>query len=299
MFIKNTKKMEAALSHLLVPVDYSDKSVFGLKYAVKLNKVLKGKITFINVIKGVDPIWSEFFTNVEREILLKKLQDHLHNFVTKNSDISEGEFDCLIAKGKLCDTIMQTAESLKASAIVMGTSHADNIKKKIIGTNALRIVSEAKCPVITIKAEPDNAPIKRLILPLDISKETREKVVDSVDIARKLDAEILVVSAYSFDDELIFKKMQQQQDQVVKYITDRGIKCSAQLLKVDDNVDGVLKFIDTNKGDMVIITTHQQLEIVTSFVGSFAKSIVSRAKVPVMSIVPRNKYNVIFKIPAC
>ena len=299
MFIKNTKKMEAALSHLLVPVDYSDKSVFGLKYAVKLNKILKGKITFINVIKGVDPIWSEFFTNVEREILLKKLQDHLHNFVTKNSDISEGEFDCLIAKGKLCDTIMQTAESLKASAIVMGTSHADNIKKKIIGTNALRIVSEAKCPVITIKAEPDNAPIKRLILPLDISKETREKVVDSVDIARKLDAEILVVSAYSFDDELIFKKMQQQQDQVVKYITDRGIKCSAQLLKVDDNVDGVLNFIDTNKGDMVIITTHQQLEIVTSFVGSFAKSIVSRAKVPVMSIVPRNKYNVIFKIPAC
>ena len=299
MFIKNTKKMEAALSHLLVPVDYSDKSVFGLKYAVKLNKVLKGKITFINVIKGVDPIWSEFFTNVEREILLKKLQDHLHNFVTKNSDISEGEYDCLIAKGKLCDTIMQTAESLKASAIVMGTSHADNIKKKIIGTNALRIVSEAKCPVITIKAEPDNAPIKRLILPLDISKETREKVVDSVDIARKLDAEILVVSAYSFDDELIFKKMQQQQDQVVKYITDRGIKCSAQLLKVDDNVDGVLNFIDTNKGDMVIITTHQQLEIVTSFVGSFAKSIVSRAKVPVMSIVPRNKYNVIFKIPAC
>ena len=284
---------------MLVPVDYSDKSVFGLKYAVKLNKVLKGKITFINVIKGVDPIWSEFFTNVEREILLKKLQDHLHNFVTKNSDISEGEFDCLIAKGKLCDTIMQTAESLKASAIVMGTSHADNIKKKIIGTNALRIVSEAKCPVITIKAEPDNAPIKRLILPLDISKETREKVVDSVDIARKLDAEILVVSAYSFDDELIFKKMQQQQDQVVKYITDRGIKCSAQLLKVDDNVDGVLNFIDTNKGDMVIITTHQQLEIVTSFVGSFAKSIVSRAKVPVMSIVPRNKYNVIFKIPAC
>ena len=122
--------MEAALSHLLVPVDYSDKSVFGLKYAAKLNKVLKGKITFINVIKGVDPIWSEFFTDVEREILLKKLKSHLQNFVTKNSDLDGADFDCVIAKGKLCDTIMQTAESLNASAIVMGTSHADNIKKK-------------------------------------------------------------------------------------------------------------------------------------------------------------------------
>ena len=291
--------MEASISHLLVPVDYSDKSVFGLKYAVKLNKVLNGKITFLNVIKGVDPIWSEFFTDVEREILLKKLRDHLRGFVLKNANISESQFDCLIAKGKLCDTIMQTAESLNVNAIIMGTSHADNIKKKIIGTNALRVVSEAKCPVITIKGEPSLADIKRLILPLDISKETREKVVDTVDIAKKLDAEVFVVSAYTFEDELIYTKLRQQQEQVVKYITERGIKCSGSLFRTDNQVDGVLDFIKAKKGDMVIITTHQQLEIVTSFVGSFAKSIISKSEIPVMSIVPRNKYNVIFKIPAC
>lgn len=284
---------------MLVPVDYSDKSVFGLKYAVKLNKVLNGKITFLNVIKGVDPIWSEFFTDVEREILLKKLRDHLRGFVLKNANISESQFDCLIAKGKLCDTIMQTAESLNVNAIIMGTSHADNIKKKIIGTNALRVVSEAKCPVITIKGEPSLADIKRLILPLDISKETREKVVDTVDIAKKLDAEVFVVSAYTFEDELIYTKLRQQQEQVVKYITERGIKCSGSLFRTDNQVDGVLDFIKAKKGDMVIITTHQQLEIVTSFVGSFAKSIISKSEIPVMSIVPRNKYNVIFKIPAC
>lgn len=291
--------MEVTLSHLLVPIDYSDKSVFGLKYAVKLNKTLNGKITFVNVIKGVDPIWSDFFTDVERDILLKKLQDHMRNFVHKSADIDDSQFDCLIAKGKLCDTIMQTAKSLNASAIIMGTSHADNIKKLIIGTNALRVVSEAQCPVITIKCEPKDSDIKRIILPLDISKETREKVVDAVDIAKKLNAEIMVVSAYTFNDELLYKKLRQQQDQVVNYITERGIKCTGNLFKTDDQVDGVLDFIDSNNGDMVIITTHQQLEIVTSFLGSFAKSIVSKAKVPVMSIVPHNKYNVIFKTPAC
>lgn len=291
--------MEVTLSHLLVPIDYSDKSVFGLKYAVKLNKTLNGKITFVNVIKGVDPIWSDFFTDVERDILLKKLQDHMRNFVHKSVDIDDSQFDCLIAKGKLCDTIMQTAKSLNASAIIMGTSHADNIKKLIIGTNALRVVSEAQCPVITIKCEPKDSDIKRIILPLDISKETREKVVDAVDIAKKLNAEIMVVSAYTFNDELLYKKLRQQQDQVVNYITERGIKCTGNLFKTDDQVDGVLDFIDSNNGDMVIITTHQQLEIVTSFLGSFAKSIVSKAKVPVMSIVPHNKYNVIFKTPAC
>lgn len=290
--------MEASISHLLVPVDYSDKSIFGIQYAAKLNRVLNGKITFINVIKGVDPIWSEFFSDVEREVLLNRLKEHMRKFVHQNSSLSDAEFDCQILRGKLCDTIMQTAESLGASAIVMGTSRAENIKKKIIGTNALRVVSEAKCPVITIKSEPSAADIKRLILPMDISKESREKTVDAVAIAKRLNAEIMVVSAYTINDEFVLKNLRNQQNQVVKYIADRGVKCTGTILAVDDQVDGVLDFIDKNNGDMVIITTHQQFETVSSFVGSFAKSMVSAAKVPVMSIVPRHAYNVVFKLPA-
>lgn len=290
--------MEASISHLLVPVDYSDKSIFGIQYAAKLNRVLNGKITFINVIKGVDPIWSEFFSDVEREVLLNRLKEHMRKFVHQNSSLNDAEFDCQILRGKLCDTIMQTAESLGASAIVMGTSRAENIKKKIIGTNALRVVSEAKCPVITIKSEPSAADIKRLILPMDISKESREKTVDAVAIAKRLNAEIMVVSAYTINDEFVLKNLRNQQNQVVKYIADRGVKCTGTILAVDDQVDGVLDFIDKNNGDMVIITTHQQFETVSSFVGSFAKSMVSAAKVPVMSIVPRHAYNVVFKLPA-
>lgn len=290
--------MEASISHLLVPVDYSDKSIFGIQYAAKLNRVLNGKITFINIIKGVDPIWSEFFSDVEREVLLNRLKEHMRKFVHQNSGLSDAEFDCQILRGKLCDTIMQTAESLGASAIVMGTSRAENIKKKIIGTNALRVVSEAKCPVITIKSEPSAADIKRLILPMDISKESREKTVDAVAIAKRLNAEIMVVSAYTINDEFVLKNLRNQQNQVVKYIADRGVKCTGTILAVDDQVDGVLDFIDKNNGDMVIITTHQQFETVSSFVGSFAKSMVSAAKVPVMSIVPRHAYNVVFKLPA-
>lgn len=289
--------MEATLNHILVPLDYSDKSIFGLKYAVKLNKAIGGKVTFIHVIKGVDPIWSDFFTDSERDALLKKLKEHMQAFVALHAGRTSVDFDFMIAKGTLCDTIMQVSTDINASLIVMGTSQADNIKKMIIGTNALRVVSESKCPVITIKEAPSANDIKRIILPLDITKETREKTVDAVDIARKLDAEIVIVSAYTIDDEHINKKLQQYQEQVAKYISDRGIKCSTHLLKCDDQIDGLLEFIDRANGDLVIITTHQQLEIVTSFIGSFAKSMVSKAHIPVMSIVPRNEYNVIFNLP--
>ncbi len=290
--------MDATTNHILVPVDYSDKSVFGLQMAAKLLKLLGGKVTVINVVKGVDPIWSDFFTDQEREIWLSKLTSHLKQFAGKYIDATKFEMNCVVVKGKLCDTILNTADEINASLIVMGTSTLDNIKKWIIGTNALRIVTEAKCPVITLKQAPSIDAIKRIILPMDLSKESREKAVKAVQWAKMFGAEIHVISAYSTNDEGVFSKLQNQQKQVVKFIEDHQVRCISHLLKVNDTVDGILDYVVKNQCDIMVITTHQQLEIVNSFLGSFAKSMMRGANIPIFSLVPTIKHNLIFKMPA-
>ena len=57
----------------------------------------------------------------------------------------------------------------------MGTTAATNIRKKIIGSNALRIVAESDIPVITVKIGCETKNFNNLILPLDLAKETREE----------------------------------------------------------------------------------------------------------------------------
>lgn len=288
--------MDQTTNHLLVPVDYSDKSILGLQMANNLLIKSGGKLTVINVIKGVDPIWSDFFSDEERRNLLLKLEKHLEIFTKKHIEVGKYEVTVAIEKGKFCDTILKTAEKLNITKIIMGTSTVNNIKKRIIGSNALRIVTEASCPVITLKNEPKA--VKRIIVPLDVSKETKEKVKYAVRMALLYDAEIKVVSAYTLSDESIMRKLELQQNQVVDFIKDHKISCKGEMLKVKDRVDGVLKYIEDNQGDLIVITTHQQLEIVASFLGSFARSIVSSANIPVMSIVPKIKHHVVFKLPA-
>ncbi|MBI9065684.1 MAG: universal stress protein [Salinivirgaceae bacterium] len=290
--------MDSTTNHLLVPVDYSEKSMYGLQMADNLLNKSGGQLTVINILKGVDPIWSDFFTEEERQNLLLKLKKHLENFTAKYIKNGNYKVNYMISKGMLCDTILKTANELDVTKIIMGTSTADNIKKRIIGTNALRVVSEAHCPVITLKKTPQSNEINKIILPLDVSKETKEKVVYAVHLAKRYDAEIDVISAYTINDEIILKKLDLQQKQVVRFIKDHGIKCEGDLIKVKDRVDGVLKYMEDKKGDLVVITTHQQMELVSSFMGSFAKSIISKANIPVMSIVPKIKNHVIFKLPA-
>jgi len=290
--------MNTSMSHILVPVDYSEKAIFGLEMANILLKRYGGKVTVINVLKGVDPIWSEFFTEDERSRLVQKLEKHLAIFSKKYLTAENIQIDCVIGKGRLCDTILQTVEDRQVTSIVMGTSTVDNIKKWIIGTNALRVVTEATCPVITIKDHPGENQIERIILPLDLSKETKEKTVDAVALALKFNAEINVVSAQTFSDESIHKRLENQLAQVLSFIQNHNVPCSGEILKVNDRVDGVIDFIENKNGDLIVITTHQQLELVHSYMGSFAKGIIRSAKIPVMSIVPKIKHHVVFKMPA-
>lgn len=290
--------MDATTKHILVPVDYSDKSVYGLQMAANLLKTNGGKVSVINVLKGVDPIWSDFFTDEERNGLLNKLKKHLLSFTHQYIDTKVYDVECFIEKGKLCETILNKVDELDISLIIMGTSTVDNVKKWIIGTNALRVVSEAQCPVITLKQKPVSPQIKRIILPMDVTKESREKVMKALQLAKENDAEIFVVSAYTISDEGIMKKLESQQKQVVDFIQNHNVKVTANLFKVSDRVEGVLKYINQKDGDIILITTHQQLEIVNSFLGSFAKSIIKEATIPVMSLVPRINHFVIFKLPA-
>jgi nucleotide-binding universal stress UspA family protein len=290
--------MDATTKHILVPVDYSDKSVYGLQMAANLLKTNGGKVTVINVLKGVNPIWSDFFSNEERVLLLGKLKKHLRNFTDQYIDSTMFEVNCIIEKGKLCDTILSKVTDLNISLIIMGTSTVDNIKKWIIGTNALRVVSEAKCPVVTLKQSPKVKFINRIILPLDITKESREKVNAAVQLAKETNAGIYMVSAYTLNDDSVLHKLENHQKQVVGFIEEHGVKVYAELLKVSDRRNGVLNYIKEKEGDIILITTHQQLEIVESFLGSFAKTIIQKSDIPVMSMVPKIKHHVVFKLPA-
>lgn len=290
--------MDTPINHILVPVDYSDKSIYGIKTVANLIKNQNSKVTFINVLKGVDPIWTDFFSDEERSFLLEKLKKHLSQFVNKQAEFDKEGVEFRIIKGKLCETILETAEEINASMIVMGTSTVDNIKKWIIGTNALRVVSESNCPVLTVKQEPLKNKIERIILPLDVTKETREKTKEAVALAAIYGASISVVCAYTLSDEFILNKLQAQMNQVLEYIESHKVACEGELIKVSDRVDGVLEFVDTKKGDLIVITTHQQLEIVKPFMGSFAKGIIRGASIPVLSTVPIINHHLVFKMPA-
>ncbi len=288
--------MNPSTNYILVPVDFSDKSMFGVEEAIRVASIFDAELILLHVIKGVDPIW-DLFDEKEQKLYIDRIKNRLCQIVTGLPKGKNCKVTGMVEKGKLCDTILRVAIDKNVMCIVMGTSTADNIKKRIIGTNALRVVSEAQCPVITVKGPHPREEIKTIVLPLDLSKETKEKVIYAIDFAKACGAKIFVVSMVTINDEGILKRMELQLNQVVNFVEKHGVSVFGEIVRCDDRAKGLIDYTNLHLGDMVVITTHQQLEIVSYFIGSFAAEIIHGLQVPVMSIVPKLKYKLIFNLP--
>jgi nucleotide-binding universal stress UspA family protein len=168
----------------------------------------------------------------------------------------------------------------------MGTQGAIGLKKRFLGSNASRVVKEAECPVITIKGKEHRFGIKHILLPLDLTKETKEKVSRAINLAHMFGSIIHVISIIESDDEFIMNKLTRQMNQVENFITAAGLNCTSEFIKDSNVVDEILKTAKKVEADLIMIMTQQEVGFTDLFISSAAQEIINNSEIPVLSIRP-------------
>ena len=172
----------------------------------------------------------------------------------------------------------------------MGTSGSESGMKRFIGSNALRVVRSSKIPVISIKGQHHRKGCQNIILPLDLTKETKEKVNKAIEFAKRFGSTIRVVSVLFTSDEFIVNRLTRQLDQVKKFIEKSAVECSAEIIKSTKGSESlaevIIDYANKAKGDLVIIMTQQETDYTEYFIGSSAQEIINHSDIPVLSIIP-------------
>ncbi|MFZ7145183.1 MAG: universal stress protein [Bacteroidota bacterium] len=235
--------MAALKNHILVPVDFSEQSQIALKQSYNLARLTKADLTLINVID--ESFQLPFFSAKEDKTMEKKIQKALEKLAEETSKEAGINVSTLTVKGKVYEEVQKAAKKLKCSFIVMGTNGSVGFKK-FIGSNALRVIREAPCPVITIKGKKHRTGCKNIVLPLDLTKETKEKVSKAVEIANLFGSTINLVSVLTTDDEFIVNKLKRQMNQVHEFIVEHNIPCTIEFLhgsEISEEIVGYSKKI--------------------------------------------------------
>lgn len=281
--------MSSFNNHILVPVDFSEQSLIALKQSFNIARFSKSDITIVHIIDEdiSNPITSLFSKKEDEETqYINEIRKKLQILADETKKESKINVDFLIKKGKIYDEIGRIATELNAAFIIMGTNGAVGLKKKFIGSNALRVIHEAPCPVITIKGKEHHKGCKTIVLPLDVSRETKEKVNKAIELARFFGSSIKIVTVSDTDDEFIINKLKRQMNQVIDFVSNAGVTCTADFIIGDDIAEEIIRFSIKNKADLILIMTQQEMVWTEYFLGSAPQVIINNSDIPVLSIRP-------------
>jgi len=277
---------------ILVPTDFSEQSLVALKQARNMAWLMNGEL-FILHVSEEQGIISSIFSREDQDKHLQETWEKINELSKEIEAESTVKVTSLVARGKIYEEIVHVAELIGASFIIMGTNGSAKVRSRFIGSNALRVVRESRVPVISIKGHPAREGFGTIVLPLDLTKETREKVNKAIELSRTFQAKVKVVSIILTDDEEVVHKLQLQLNQVHNFLNQAGVENTAELVNVSKSGgslgDEVIAYANSVQGDLIMIMTQQETNFTELFIGSAAQEVINNSEIPVCSIIPTVK----------
>jgi nucleotide-binding universal stress UspA family protein len=136
------------ISRILVPVDFSEPSELALSHACALAAAHGAAVTVGHVGEPLHPDWFFDTTLLQREIIeqaQKKLEELAEKFCKGLKAKTEMRF------GHPVETIILSAQKMKADVIVIGTHGLTGVKHAVLGSVAERVARQAPCPVLIVR----------------------------------------------------------------------------------------------------------------------------------------------------
>ena len=311
---------------ILVPIGFSEQSILALGQALNLAKIKNSDVVLLSVIKE-QSILKSLFLDDNSDLLKDKVKEKLNSIAIEYGEKYDVDIDTMVAKGKIYDQINKVSEMISADLIVMGTNGSRGRSSKIIGSNAEKVVRLSKCPVVTIKGKDHRVGCENIILPLDLEKQTKEKVTYALEYARywnayvtfsfgceniilPLDLEkqtkdkvtyaleyarywnatIRLVSILLKDSHEIREKLTKNMNQVDAFIKKAGVKCTAELIegeKKQNLGDFIFEYEKRFDADLIMIMTKKEELSFSNNISETARYIINNSDIPVMSIRPK------------
>jgi len=278
------------ITKILIPLDFSDTSRLALEHAAHICSKFKADLHLLHVFTGskadvLPNITATDANTSDNEGIKDKILDELDGIGKEFYQKYNVGYNIEVREGSVSKEIAKTAKEVDASMIVLGTHGVSGFEEFFLGSNAYRVVTAATMPVFTVQGHADKLGYDDIVLPIDSSKHTRDKVSQAATIAKAFDATVHIatlVTEEHEDEEAIFNLKIKQ---VEEYFDGMGVKHRRKVLHGDDVAEMTIEFAKSVNADLIVAMTEQ--EAATGlFMGPYAQRVVNHSPIPVMSVTP-------------
>jgi nucleotide-binding universal stress UspA family protein len=242
---------------ILVPTDFSEAADTAINHAATFASVSGDEIRLIHIV------------NKDTKSKLKKAGESLDDLNAKlKAQVAEVKSkygvkaDSHLREGSIFSTIGEVAEEIGARLLIMGTHGVVGLQH-ITGAWAVKVITSSPVPSIIVQKKKisDNG-YKTMVSPIDASRETKQKVIHIISMAKHFGSEVKMFASFE-DDEFLINARNNNMAWAENMFKKNGVKYSIkhatksgtlakQTVKYASQVDADLLVILTDEGDLSV-----------------------------------------------
>jgi len=270
--------MDKKVYKVLVPHDYSTVADCAVSHASKIAKSFNGEVYLLHVVSK----------SKEVEATKDKLEK-----VAGQAESQYGvNVNVIVRIGNIFDDIGDVASEIGAGYIVMGTHGATGMQK-IMGSHALKVISHSKVPFIIVqeKGPSDTDAYDDIVLPIDHSDVTKQKLAIAANIANHFNSKIHMFAAKE-NDNFLQIKLDRELKFAKNYFEEKQLSYSiANAEKSGSFKKQLIKFADEINADMIAVVNTREGALLPDFFGSEEQEVIANdAEIPVIITNPTHQF---------
>lgn len=274
--------MEKKKEIILVPDDFTEIADCAIDHAIGIARHLDADVYLLHVVtKNTRELLNIYKPTVEN--VTEKMQNRIDKLEKKYSF----KLHYVVREGSIFEDIAKVSNELNASYVFMGT-HGKHGIQYFVGSYAHKVITSAKVPFVVVQKKPFRNIYKKIVLPLDDSLESRQKIKWAISIARVFNAKIYFKVTYK-SDEIQRYKINIILQKILRILYDNGIEFEYEM-KPDKGAFSkqVIRYAKKIDADLIIIMTEADTSPIPSFIfnPSDEKLIFNEEQIPVMCINP-------------
>ena len=274
------------MKRILVAVDFSECSINAVEHAITIAKKAESNLDMMFVVK---PESSRDIFTEGPDTLKAMVKDKFEELVEKYKPMmGHHKLGYIIREGKVYKELVKEAEHKDVFLVMAGTHGSSGFEEFWIGSNAFRLVSALSKPVITVRGGVNvQRHLEKIVLPIDSTPETRQKVPFTSYIAKVFNAEVHVLRIYTSNVAAMMRTVDSYSEQVMKHLEEDNVHYVLESIEADNVTDATIDYALKINANLISIMTEQETTTRNLILGPYAQQMVNHSPIPVLCIHPK------------
>ena len=200
------------------------------------------------------------------------------------------KLEYVLRHGNPADELTRQAAEDNAALLIVGTHGMSGMKTNMLGRNSYKTIEQSPVPVLIVREDFNfSKSLDTIVVPLDNSDDTRQKVSVAAMFAKTFGSTIHLLGLYTATAADVRGIVDNYVKMVEKYLDKNEIEHVTKFINVSKNVTAdTLDYANAVQADMIAIMTEQEKNLSSLILGTYAQQMINQSTIPVLTVRPKD-----------